>query len=160
MKLKLISVGHLKDPLLREGVENYLKRIKPFVPIKVEEVREFPFRKGMSLKVVLDQEAEAIDERIGAGAYYVVLDERGKQKSTEEFKELFVRWENEGRKEVNFIIGGAYGLSESLIRGAYERLALSKMTFTHEMARLIFLEQVYRAYTILRGIPYHHGNQS
>ncbi len=158
MKLKLLSVGRFKDPILQQATQVYLDRLKHFLPFKMEEVREFPFRKGMSAKIVVDQEAETLFEKLPDGSYYVVLDEHGKQKTSEGWAEMFGRWENESRKEVVFIIGGAFGVSESILRGARDRLALSKLTFTHEMARVIFVEQVYRAYTILKGIPYHHGN--
>jgi 23S rRNA (pseudouridine1915-N3)-methyltransferase len=120
-------------------------------------VKDFPVRKGMNPKVAIDCEGEFLAERLPENSFYLVLDERGKQKTTEDWARLFQKWENEGRKEIAFIIGGAYGVCESLLRGSRETLALSKLTFTHEMARLIFTEQVYRVYTLLRGIPYHHG---
>ena len=120
-------------------------------------MKDFPVRKGMNPKVAIDCEGEFLAERLPENSFYLVLDERGKQKTTEDWARLFQKWENEGRKEIAFIIGGAYGVCESLLRGSRETLALSKLTFTHEMARLIFTEQVYRVYTLLRGIPYHHG---
>jgi 23S rRNA (pseudouridine1915-N3)-methyltransferase len=126
------------------------------VSFQVEEVRDVPVRKGMSIPVAVDREGEGLLEKLPEGCYYVALDEKGKQKTTEEWFELFRRWENEGRKEITFVMGGAYGLSEEILRGARARLALSKLTFPHELARLIFYEQVYRVYTLLRGIPYHH----
>ena len=157
MKLKFLVVGRLKDPAVRELCESYQNRLRPFVHLRVEEVRDFPLRKGMNPKIATDSEGESLTEKLPEGSYYVVLDERGKQKTTEEWASLFQKWENESKKEIIFVIGGAYGVSESLLRGAREKLALSKLTFTHEMARLIFTEQVYRVFTLLRGIPYHHG---
>ncbi|MFO1518057.1 MAG: 23S rRNA (pseudouridine(1915)-N(3))-methyltransferase RlmH [bacterium] len=153
----MLAVGRLKDPAVRDLIQTYQDRLRPFVQLRVEEVRDFPVRKGMNPKVAVDCEGEFLQERLPEDSYYVVLDEKGKQKTTEDWADLFRRWENEGKKEVTFLIGGAYGVSESLLRGAREKLALSKLTFTHDMARFIFMEQVYRVYTVLRGVPYHHG---
>jgi 23S rRNA (pseudouridine1915-N3)-methyltransferase len=158
VKLRLLAVGRIKSPAFLELIQTYAERLRPFVPLRTEEVRDFPVRKGMSVKVAVDVEGQALSERISEESPYIVLDERGKQKTTEEWADLFRRFENQGAKEMTFVIGGAYGLSESLLRGAKERLALSKLTFPHELARLVFLEQVYRVYTVLRGIPYHHGD--
>jgi len=156
VKLKLVSVGKVKDPSLLELCQFYQGRLKPFVHLQVEEVHDCPVRKGMPHKIAADREAEEILQKIPDGNFYVALDERGKQKTTEEWAELFKKWQNESKKEITFVIGGAYGLSESILRGAREKLALSKLTFTHDMARVIFLEQVYRVYTLIRGVPYHH----
>lgn len=157
MRLKLLTVGKIKCPAVRELCASYQGRLKSLVHLRIEELRDFPVRKGMNPKIAIDGEGQLIEEGLPEGSYYVVLDRQGRQKTTEEWASLFQKWENEGRKEISFVIGGAYGLSDSLLRGARERLSLSKLTFTHEMARLIFLEQVYRVYTLLRGIPYHHG---
>src|SRR5262245_46410717 len=105
----------------------------------------------MSVKVAVDVEGQALAEKLPDGSLYFALDERGKQKTTEDWADLFQRFENQAVKEVTFVIGGAYGLSDSILRSAKDRLALSKLTFPHELARLVFFEQVYRAYTILRG---------
>ncbi len=157
MKIRLLAVGKLKDPLLREKSDVYLQRLRPLVLLKEEEVRDFPVRKGIPTKIAVEKEAEFLEERLQDNTFYVALDEKGRQKTTDEWVELFRRWEHEGKKEVVFLMGGAFGLSEGLLRGARERLALSKLTFTHELARLVFFEQVYRVFTQLRGIPYHHG---
>ncbi len=157
MKIKILAVGKLKNPLYFEAIQGYLGRLQPMVPIRIEEVRDFPVRKGMAPKIAVDQEAQYLLERLPEESFYVVLDVRGKQKSTEEFSELIAKWENAGLKELTFIIGGAYGVSDEILRNARERLSLSKMTLPHELARLVFAEQLYRAYTILRNIPYHHG---
>ncbi len=156
MKLKLVVVGKLKDQNLLEKINFYRERLKPFVSLQIVEVKDFPFKKGMNQKVAVEKECEGIFEKLSDDDFYLALDEKGKQKTTEEWVETFRKWENSGRKEIIFIIGGAHGLSESILRGSRERLALSKLTFTHELARLIFLEQVYRVYTVMRGIPYHH----
>ncbi len=157
MKIKIIVVGKPKNPALLQLTQEYLQKLKPMVQIRIQEVRDFPVRKGFSLEVAANQETPFIQEHISDPFFYFVLDERGKQKATEEWAELFQRFENESRKEITFVIGGPYGLSEEIKRGAKERFALSKLTFTHEMARVILLEQIYRVYTILRKIPYHHA---
>jgi len=157
MKAKILAVGRMKNPAYFEVIHDYLSRLKPFLPVKMEEVRDFPLRKGMQPKIAQDQEGEALMERMKEDPFTVVLDVKGKQKSSEEFAEMIAKWEGSAVKEVNFIIGGAYGVSEEILRNARERISLSKMTFPHELARLIFVEQLYRAYTILKGLPYHHG---
>ncbi len=157
MKIRILSVGKLKNPLYFEAILDYLNRLKPMVYVRTEEVRDFPLRKGMSPKIVQDQEGEFLKERLKEDAFYVVLDVKGKQKSSEDFSELIANWENRAVKEVTFIIGGAFGVSEEILRNARERLSLSKMTLPHELARLVFVEQLYRVYTILKGLSYHHG---
>lgn len=157
MKIKLLSVGKLKNPLYFEAILDYLNRLKPMVYVRTEEVRDFPLRKGMQPKIVQDQEGEFLKERLAQESFYVVLDVRGKHKSTEDFSALIAKWQDMGVKEITFIIGGAFGVSDEILRNARERLSLSRMTFPHELARLVFVEQLYRAYTILKGIPYHHG---
>lgn len=156
MKLKLIAVGKLKDRSLAEKIDSYRERLKPFVSLQIVEAKDFPFKKGMNLQVAVEKECEAIFEKLSNDDFYISLDEKGKQKTTEEWVELFRKWEDTGKKEVVFIIGGAHGLSESIFRGSREKLALSKLTFPHELARLILLEQIYRVYTVLRKVPYHH----
>ncbi len=157
MKIRIVAVGKLKEPALFDLLQNYLKRIQPMCQLRLEEVKDFPIRKGMSTSVALNLEAEFIKERLSDDAFYIVLDVKGKQKSSEDLAVLLQRLENESRKEVIFILGGPFGVSEELLRGARERLSLSKMTFTHEMARVLLVEQLYRAYTILKHVPYHHG---
>lgn len=157
MKIKLLAVGKLKNPLYFQAMQNYLIRLRPYVQVRIEEVSDFPLRKGMQPKIAQDQEGEALKERLKEDAFFVVLDVEGKQKSSEDFSALIGKWEGMSVKEVTFIIGGAYGVSEEIRRNARERLSLSKMTFPHELARLIFVEQLYRAYTILKGLPYHHA---
>ena len=157
MKIRILAVGRLKNPTYFEAIQDYLGRLKSFVHVRIEEVRDFPLRKGMSAKIVNDQEGEFLKERLKDDSFYAVMDVKGKQKSSEEFSELIAKWEGMGVKEVTFIMGGAYGVSDEILRNARERLSLSKMTFTHEMARLFLAEQIYRAYTLLRGVPYHHG---
>lgn len=157
MKIKLLAVGKLKNPLYFQAMQNYLIRLRPMAQLRIEEVRDFPMRKGMQPKIAQDEEGEALNERLGEDSFVVVLDVKGKQKTSEDFAELIGKWQGMSVKEVTFIIGGSYGVSEEILRNARERLSLSKMTFPHELARLVFVEQLYRAFTILKGIPYHHG---
>ncbi|MBF0492377.1 MAG: 23S rRNA (pseudouridine(1915)-N(3))-methyltransferase RlmH [Deltaproteobacteria bacterium] len=157
MKIRIVAVGKLKEPALFDLLQNYLRRIQPLCPLRLEEVKDFPIRKGTSTSVALNLEAEFIKERLSDDSFYIVLDVKGKQKSSEDLSALLQRLENENRKEVVFILGGPFGVSEELLRGARERLSLSKMTFPHELARVILVEQLYRAYTILKKVPYHHA---
>ena len=156
MKIRLITVGALKNQGLSALIQTYRQRLKHFTQLIFEEVREVPVKKGMPAQVAADREAEAILEKLEGASFIIALDVNGKHKSTEQWVESFKQWESQSRKEITWVVGGAHGLSDSILRQAHERLSLSKLTFTHEMAQLIWHEQIYRVYTILRGVPYHH----
>lgn len=141
MRIRIIWAGKTKERPAAEWIEKYLGRLRPFARVEVAEVKEE--KGGDPVK-----EGKRILRRTGS---YVLLDERGKTLSSEEF----ARW-LEGRASVDFVLGGAFGVSGEVREGASETLSLSRMTLTHEMARVVFVEQLYRALTILRGGGYHH----
>jgi len=157
MKIRLIAVGKTKARYLREGEEDFLARLRRYTSCEMISVKEEPVGKGASEKDIRKREAQRLAERTQPGAVVVILDRRGTPMSSEEFAQFLHRCLLGGRSAVDFIIGGPLGLPEDFLPHAALRLSLSQMTFTHEMTRLILLEQIYRALTILRGEKYHKG---
>lgn len=147
MRFSLVFVGRTKEGFIKEGLMHYLKRIKALAGLEVVELGE---EKGPDVKKNLRQEGRRILKRAGAG--FVLLDESGEQKSSEEFARMLERasgW--------SFVLGGPYGVSDEVRSAAARRLSLSRMTLPHELARLVFAEQLYRALTITKGTGYHHS---
>lgn len=150
MRIRFIWPGKTKDEHLRALVAEYLKRLTRFVRCEVIETREDKASDPASVK----KESQGILDAIPKGSLTVLLDLRGRQWSSTELAEEVRRWENESIKEVAIVIGGVEGVSTELSARAQKRWRLSRLTLTHEMARVVTLEQVYRAYTINRGLPY------
>jgi 23S rRNA (pseudouridine1915-N3)-methyltransferase len=157
VKLRLICVGKISEPYLKEGIDDYASRIKRYLPLTTVELKE---EKGGGRKAdpryLRDREAERLLERIPSSAFTIVLDERGATLASEDFAALLGRHMVQGTPEVALVLGGPYGLAETVRKRGDLLLALSPMTFTHQMARLIVLEQLYRGLTILRNEPYHN----
>ena len=146
MKINLIVVGKLKEKFLIDGVAEYLKRLKKFSRIEVREIPE-----GRTL----DEEGEKILSLVPKDSWLCVLDVSGQSLTSEDFAKKISALNLCGVSNLTFAIGGAFGLSEKLRRAASFRLSLSEMTFTHQMARLFLVEQIYRAFKINRNEPYH-----
>ncbi len=153
MKFEIFLLGKTKVSSLAEGVNEYLKRLKHYAKIELITLNNKKIQG--SEEIIKTKEAELLLHNIPLGSLIVALDSRGKQYSSEEFSQLISRWENAGAKHVSVVIGGPFGLSPKLLNKANHRISLSKMTFTHDMVRLFFLEQLYRAYTIKAGEKYH-----
>jgi 23S rRNA (pseudouridine1915-N3)-methyltransferase len=155
MKLIVAAVGRPRNAALAAAIEHYEARAARYWPLEVREVREEPARGGTApqASVVRDKEAERLRERVG-GATLVACDENGRRMTSAAFAN-YVQDARERARDVAFVIGGAYGLAESLLASAQLRLALAPWTLPHEMARLVLAEQLYRAGTIVRGEPYH-----
>ncbi|HEY3294601.1 MAG TPA: 23S rRNA (pseudouridine(1915)-N(3))-methyltransferase RlmH [bacterium] len=156
MNLAIVAVGKLREPFYRAGVDEYLMRIRRFLPIEQIEVPtgtgEESNGKG---KGALGKEAASIENRLSADSRVVALDPAGKLMSTEEFSRWLQEAMNTSVPRVNFVIGGAWGLASSVSERANLKLSLSPMTFPHELARLVLAEQIYRALTLWKGLPYH-----
>lgn len=146
MKINLIWVGKTKEQFIRDGIGKYLKLVAPYADITVVEVKE---ERGSSSSLTTEREGERI---LKLGMPYVLLDEKGMNLTSMKFAEYIGRH----APKLNFVIGGAFGVSEKVRAGAREMLALSPMTFTHEMARMFLLEQLYRAFSIINRKGYHH----
>jgi len=156
VKLRLLCVGKLSLPFLRDGVEEYAGRLRRYLPFDTQELREEKGGKKGDPAFIREQESTQLLARIPEGAFVTVLDERGRSCSSEKLAQLVERHMTEGTPEMVWIIGGAYGISETLRQRADLVLSLSAMTFTHQMARLLLMEQLYRALTIIRNEPYHN----
>jgi 23S rRNA (pseudouridine1915-N3)-methyltransferase len=157
VKLRLVCVGKVSEHYLRDGVDDFASRITRYLPLLVSELKEEKVggKKG-DPRHLREREGERILEKIPATAFTVVLDERGETLSSEGVAALLGRHMVQGTPEVALVIGGPYGLSEAVRGRADLLLSLSPMTFTHQMARLFLLEQIYRGLTILRNEPYHN----
>jgi 23S rRNA (pseudouridine1915-N3)-methyltransferase len=156
MRVTLIQTGTTRDSFISAGVEEFRKRLVHYVPFSIETISDLKNSRHMTMKEVQEREGAMILKRIRAGDHAVLLDERGKMYDSIAFaKHLNCL---EGRvNHLLFVIGGAYGFNGAAYHRADERLSLSRLTFSHQMVRLIFMEQLYRAYTILKGEPYHHA---
>ncbi|MDF1572084.1 MAG: 23S rRNA (pseudouridine(1915)-N(3))-methyltransferase RlmH [Bacteroidales bacterium] len=155
MKLKLILTGKTKAGYLQEGVDEYVKRIKRYAPLIVEMIPDLRLSGKMSTGEVKKLEGQQILQRLRPSDHVILLDERGKRFTSEAFAHYLEGLEGRTGQTV-FVTGGAYGFSEEVLDRGDQKISLSDMTFSHQMVRLIFSEQLYRAYTILNGEPYHH----
>lgn len=156
MKVVLMTVGKTDEPAYRGLVADYKKRINFYIPFDLEYIPDVKRRKGISEKEQKTLEGELILNRLQAGDHVVLLDDKGRQQKSVELARWMEIKSHSVSKRLVFVIGGPYGFSDEVYGRANEQLSLSKMTFTHQMVRLIFVEQLYRAMTILRGEPYHH----
>lgn len=148
--------GKTRDPFIREGVELFRKRVVRYVPFKLETIPDLKNTRNLTMKEVQNQEAALLLKRIRTTDYLVLLDERGQEYNSISFAEYLNSLEGRVNHLV-FVIGGPYGFSEAVYRRADAKFSLSRLTFSHQLVRLIFMEQLYRAYTILKGEPYHHA---
>jgi 23S rRNA (pseudouridine1915-N3)-methyltransferase len=158
MHIRIIAVGKIKERFLQEGIAEYGKRLRPYVKLQITEIAEEKRPQPASPatgSAVREKEGERIVAAIPEGFPAIALDVQGLSWSSEELASFFREREISGPNQVVFIIGGDLGLSPSVLARCTLRLSLSRMTFTHPMARLLLLEQVYRAFRILRGEPYH-----
>ena len=157
MNVKLIVVGKTDVGFVREGLEEYLGRLKHYVPFSYEEIPALRDQKGASPATIKEREAALILKRIEGADRVVLLDEHGKEYTSEGFSEYLQKQMNAGVRTLAFVVGGAFGFAPEVYAAATDRLSLSQMTFNHQMVRLFFAEQLYRAFTILRHEPYHNG---
>ncbi len=158
MKITIIAAGKIKEKYLTMGIAEFVKRLTPYCRLAIIEVDEERMPENPSdaekAKVLL-KEGERMLKHVKESTYLVVLDVVGKQASSEELAEKINNLGISGKSDITFLIGGAFGLSPELVKAASERLSFSKMTFTHQMIRLLLVEQIYRAFKINRGEPYH-----
>ena len=152
MKIRVVWVGKNRDPWVKEVVAEYAGRIRRYAPLELSEARD---EKGAEAEEMRRRECERLEKLVPPGATLLLLDERGEQMDSPEMAAYIGKQRDSGTGELVFAIGGAYGFSEEFRRRG-RLLALSKMTFTHQMVRVFLLEQIYRAFTILNNEPYHH----
>lgn len=151
-----MAVGRTQSDYLVTGIDNYIKRIGRYMPMEFKVIPDIKASRSLSEAQQKEQEGRQMLAALMPGDVAVLLDERGRQYTSREFAGLVDRYALQSVKRLVFIIGGPYGFSKEVYDRADSLLSLSKMTFSHEMVRLFFVEQIYRAMTILRGEPYHH----
>jgi len=154
LKITLLMVGKTRETFIQEGVALYGQRLKPFFELALKAVREEKEGKKLTADLIKAREGERLRGQMPPKSYVVVLDPGGREFTTEEFAAWLARREEDGRP-LTFLIGGHLGLDEATLAATHEQLALSRLTLTHELSRLVLLEQLYRAKAILRGHPYH-----
>ncbi|MBR3032287.1 MAG: 23S rRNA (pseudouridine(1915)-N(3))-methyltransferase RlmH [Clostridiales bacterium] len=153
MKLQIVCAGKIKEKWLNDGIAEYVKRLSKYTSVEIIEVPDAP--DSIPEAQALDQEGKKILSKIKDSSYVIVLDLHGKELSSEEWSKHVISGYEKGGAELVLVIGGSNGLSPELVARANERLCLSPMTFTHQMTRLIILEQVYRAFKIHYREKYH-----
>ena len=156
MKVKFICIGKTGKDFLVEGEKEYLNRLKHYISIEKIEIPDLKNAKKLSKDQIKELEGKEILGKILPGETLILLDKRGKTFSSVGFSEFVQQKFNQGGKGLCFVIGGAYGFSSEVYDKSTGKISLSSMTFSHQMVRMIFLEQLYRALTILKGEPYHH----
>ncbi len=156
MKTLLLVVGRTVDPHFRAAIGDYLQRLAHYLPFEVEVIPELKNTKNLSASLQKEKEGELILKTLQPGDVVVLLDERGKELRSMEFAAYMAQKMNSVARRLVFVIGGPYGFSQRVYDAAAEKLSLSRMTFSHQMVRLVFVEQLYRAMAILNGEPYHH----
>ena len=158
MKIKIYAIGHLKEPYLKQGINEYLERLKPYTQIEIVEVNDesLPTNPSISdIELAKNKEGQRIIKLLKKDEYLIGLDLVKKQPTSEEFAKYIGDKFVLGGANISFVIGGSYGLSDELKSRCQDRIGLSNMTFLHQMTRLILLEQIYRAFKINRNEVYH-----
>ena len=156
MKIQLIVVGKTNQSFVQQGLDEFCNRMSHYFPFELEVIPDIKNAKNLSVEQQKEKEGELILQSFHAGDSIVLLDERGKEFTSVKFSEYIEKKAHTGAKRLVFVVGGAYGFSSAVYEAAHEKIALSKMTFPHQLIRLIFIEQLYRAMTILHHEPYHH----
>ena len=155
MKITLLVVGKTTNTALEAMISDYQKRLTHYVPFELRVLPELKNAKSLSFEQQKQAEGEMILKSVGPSSQVILLDEHGKEYRSVEFASWMEKQMSSGRDLV-FVVGGPYGFSQEVYRHANGLISLSQMTFSHQMVRLVFVEQIYRAMTILRGEPYHH----
>lgn len=157
MKIEIFILGKTKESFIDKGVDEYLKRLKHYgkVSFRVLKQPKIPSKQKTGEEELKRREGQLILDSIPKSSFLVALDENGKQFTSTSFAKEINRWQVSGKKQISFIIGGAFGLSKEVLQRADSQISLSPMTFTHDMVRLFLVEQLYRGFTILAGEKYH-----
>ena len=156
MKISLLTVGKTDLKWVKEGLEVYKSRLIHYVPFSVKEIPELKNVSAFSKDQIKEKEADLILAELKPSDDVVLLDERGKEYRSVEFASIIQDKMSHSGKDIVFVIGGAYGFSQRVYDRSNGKMSLSRMTFSHQMVRTVFVEQLYRAFTIIRGEPYHH----
>lgn len=156
MKIVLLAIGKTDARYFSDGIEEYRKRLEHYIPFEIQLIPDLKNTKSLSIDQQKEKEGELILKALQGGDYIVLLDDKGKEYTSTKFAEYIEKKTHAVSKRLIFIVGGPYGFSPAVYDKANEKLTLSRMTFSHQMVRLVFVEQLYRAMTILNNEPYHH----
>lgn len=155
MKIKIIAPGKIKEKFLKDGIDEFLKRLTPYASVEVIETTPVEIKDEHLTERALDEEGEKILSLIKPQSYVITMEIQGKELSSEEFAQKIQCLTNEGQSEIIFVIGSSCGISKKVSARANLKMSMSKMTFLHQFARLILIEQIYRAFKIIKGETYH-----
>lgn len=155
MKIKIIALGKIKEKFLKDGIDEFLKRLTPYASVEIVELQPVEIKDENLTEKALLQEGEKILSHIKTDSFVITLEINGKQLSSEEFASRISEISNSGVSELVFVIGSSCGISRIVSQRANLKLSMSKMTFLHQFARLILVEQIYRAFKILKNETYH-----
>ena len=153
----MLLIGKMGFPFVKEGMDEYSKRIKRYTEFNVQTIPDLKGTKSWSIDQLKEEEGKRILKSINTRDFVILLDERGEDPDSFEFARFMEKQMLASVKSIVFVIGGAYGFSDEVYSRGNSLLSLSRMTFSHQVIRMVFMEQLYRAFTILRGEPYHHG---
>lgn len=156
MKISLVVVGKTTNSYLSSGIDNYIKRLSFYIPFEIIYVADIKNTKNITEMQQKTLEGQSLLKIFDSSDYIVLLDEHGKEYTSIDFSKYIEKKKHSVSKRLVFVVGGPYGFSDDVKNIANEKISLSKMTFPHEMIRLIFVEQIYRAMTIINNEPYHH----
>ena len=157
MNITLLVISKTDIAYLQAGIDEYCKRLKHYVRFDIEVIPALKDQKGASPDEIKEREATLLLKKLQGADRVVLLDEHGKEHTSVGFAEYLQRQMNAGVRSLVFVVGGAFGFAPSVYAAAHDKISLSQMTFNHQMVRLFFVEQLYRAFTILRHEPYHNG---
>ena len=155
MKIKIIALGKIKEKFLKEGIDEFLKRLTPYATVEIVEIPAIEIKDENLTEKILEAEGEKILSLIKPQTYVITLEIEGKMLSSVELAQKIILLTNEGISEIAFVIGSSCGISKTVSDRADFKLSMSKLTFLHQFARLILLEQIYRAFKIIKGETYH-----
>lgn len=155
MKIKIIALGKIKEKFLKDGIEEFLKRLVPYASVEMVELSPIEIKDENLTEKILEAEGEKILSHIKPLSYVITLEIQGKLLSSQEFAQKIETLTNEGTQEIVFVIGSSCGIAKTVSQRADFKLSMSKMTFLHQFARLILVEQIYRAFKIIKGETYH-----
>jgi 23S rRNA (pseudouridine1915-N3)-methyltransferase len=153
MKHEIVFIGKTKDSFIQSGIKEYSSRLKHYTNIQITILKDKSG--GKSAREAIESQGQQMLNAVPQGAVIVALDSRGQQFTSESFSKKIVNWELSSVRQVNYLIGGPDGISETILNSSQLVLSFSKMTFTHDMVRMLLIEQLYRAYTIKNGEKYH-----
>jgi 23S rRNA (pseudouridine1915-N3)-methyltransferase len=155
MNIKIIALGRIKEKFLKDGIDEFMKRLTPYASIEIVEIPALEIKDEHLTQKILQQEGDKILSYIKPQSYVITMEINGKMLSSEEFADKINELTNDGIGEIIFVIGSSCGISSTVSNRANFKLSMSKMTFLHQFARLILVEQIYRAFKIIKGETYH-----